>query len=104
MFLWTILFIFINFISVVMLLYYSIKTNMYFLISQLICMITMIALMYSIHFNIDNWIKIQDWSALMDVIPITNDILFYYLTVVIIVNIISTIFFYKKVRYKLNGI
>lgn len=72
------------------------KNKYVFLISQLICMITMIALMYSIHFNIDNWIKIQDWSALMDVIPITNDILFYYLTVVIIVNIISTIFFYKK--------
>ena len=48
MFIWTMLFIVVNFISVIMLLYYSIKINIYFIVSQLICMITMIALMYSI--------------------------------------------------------
>ena len=100
MFIWTMLFIVVNFISVIMLLYYSIKININFIISQLICMITMIALIYSIFFDVNNWIKIHDWSALMDVIPITCNILFYYLIIVIIVNIISTILFYKKVRCK----
>ena len=96
MFIWTVIFIIVNFISVIMLLYYSARINKHFMFAQLICNVTIIALMYSMYFNINNWIEIKDWSALMDVIPTTNKILFCYLIVVIIVTIISTIFYYKN--------
>lgn len=96
MFLLTIIFLILNLISTIISVVFSLTKKSNFIIALLCSLTSAIGMQLSIYANINNWILKNDWTALMDVVPSMKDLLMAYIIIILVVNIASTIFFYKK--------
>lgn len=96
MVLFMMLFSFIGMISTIVGFILARKKNMYFVGSLFVSFITSVFMQYFMYVDVCGWVLNEDWSALIDVVPTMKNIIFCYLIVMLCVNFISTIIYFKK--------
>lgn len=91
-----ILFVIINIICTILGVFYSTKRNKNFIIALLLSFVTSIFIQVSVYLNVNQWVVNEDWSALLDVIPTMKYIILGYWLIILIINIIATMNYYRN--------